>query len=51
MVPAGTCEPPANTPFPPYYGIQIMTKLGAGDLVRLAAVRPRGFTLNAACTS
>ncbi|WP_433510417.1 cellulose binding domain-containing protein [Nonomuraea sp. CA-143628] len=31
-----TCEPAANTPFPPYYGIQMMTKLGGpGDtLVR-----------------
>jgi len=27
-----SCEPPANTPFAPYYGIQMMTKLfGPGD--------------------
>ncbi|MET7330931.1 cellulose binding domain-containing protein [Nonomuraea sp. NPDC005650] len=34
-----SCEPPANTPFPPYYGIQMITKLGAaGDaLVRAAS--------------
>ncbi len=25
-----SCEPPVNTPFPVYYGIQMMTKLGAG---------------------
>jgi hypothetical protein len=27
-----SCEPPLNTPFPPYYGIQMITRLGApGD--------------------
>jgi Cellulose binding domain len=27
-----SCQPPANTPFPPYYGIQMMTRLGGpGD--------------------
>ncbi|MET9909358.1 cellulose-binding protein [Streptomyces sp. NPDC006476] len=34
-----SCEPPLNTPFPPYYGVQMITKLGApGDrLVRTAS--------------
>ncbi|MEV0611760.1 cellulose binding domain-containing protein [Nonomuraea sp. NPDC050404] len=34
-----TCEPPANTPFPPYYGLQMITKLGGpGDaLIRAAS--------------
>lgn len=27
-----SCEPPLNTPFPPYYGVQMITRLGsAGD--------------------
>ncbi|MEU0671982.1 cellulose-binding protein [Streptomyces sp. NPDC006172] len=27
-----SCEPPLNTPFPPYYGVQMITKLGSsGD--------------------
>lgn len=30
----GTCEPPPNTPFPPYYGLQMLTYLGRpGDQV------------------
>ncbi|WP_123969232.1 hypothetical protein [Streptomyces sp. TLI_185] len=34
-----SCEPPLNTPFPPYYGARMITKLGApGDrLVRAAS--------------
>ncbi|MEU6356594.1 cellulose-binding protein [Streptomyces sp. NPDC047072] len=34
-----SCEPALNTPFPPYYGVQLITRLGAaGDrLVRAAA--------------
>ncbi|MGW1564005.1 hypothetical protein ACWCQ1_47255 [Streptomyces sp. NPDC002144] len=34
-----SCEPPLNTPFPPYYGVQMITWLGApGDrLVRAAS--------------
>ena len=34
-----SCEPALNTPFPPYYGVQMITKLGAaGDrLVRAAS--------------
>jgi hypothetical protein len=29
---SGVCEPAANTPFPPYYGLQMLTHLGApGD--------------------
>lgn len=34
-----SCEPPLNTPFPPYYGVQMITRLGApGDrLVRAAS--------------
>ena len=34
-----SCEPPLNTPFPPYYGARLITKLGApGDrLVRAAS--------------
>ncbi|WP_200824324.1 cellulose binding domain-containing protein [Nonomuraea solani] len=37
-----TCEPPANTPFPPYYGLQMITKLGGpGDaLVRATSSGP-----------
>ncbi|GAA1824406.1 ricin-type beta-trefoil lectin domain protein [Luedemannella flava] len=37
-----SCQPPANTPFPPYYGIQMMTKLGsAGDaLVSTTSANP-----------
>ncbi|MFF0424978.1 cellulose binding domain-containing protein [Streptomyces sp. NPDC004520] len=36
------CEPPANTPFPAYYGIQMISKLGApGDtLVKAAGSSP-----------
>jgi len=34
----GMSEPPANTPFPPYYGLQMLTKLGApGDTMVAAA--------------
>jgi cellulose binding protein with CBM2 domain len=36
------CQPPANTPFPPYYGIQLMTRLGGpGDtLVQASESNP-----------
>ncbi len=34
----GTSEPPVNTPFPPYYGLQMLTKLGTpGDTMVAAA--------------
>jgi len=34
----GVSEPPANTPFPPYYGLQMLTKLGTpGDTMVTAA--------------
>jgi hypothetical protein len=37
-----SCEPPLNTPFPPYYGTRMITKLGApGDtLVRATGSTP-----------
>ncbi|MEU9918815.1 cellulose-binding protein [Streptomyces sp. NPDC051001] len=36
-----SCEPPLNTPFPPYFGVQMITKLGSpGDLL----VRARSST-------
>ncbi|MGW1910238.1 cellulose binding domain-containing protein [Streptomyces sp. NPDC002076] len=39
MVSSGaSCEPPANTPFPAYYGIQMISRLGApGDTLVKAA--------------
>ncbi len=33
----GASEPPANTPFPPYYGLQMLTKLGAPGDTMVAA--------------
>ena len=33
----GMSEPPANTPFPPYYGLQMLTKLGAPGDTMVAA--------------
>jgi len=33
----GTSEPPANTPFPPYYGLQMLTKLGMPGDTMVAA--------------
>jgi hypothetical protein len=39
---AGVCEPPANTPFPPYYGLQMLTIIGApGDRMATAASQQR----------
>jgi len=39
---AGLCEPPANIPFPPYFGMQMLTHLGApGDQMVLASSRQR----------
>lgn len=54
---SGVDEPPVNTPFAPYYGLQILSRLGlAGDtvvnstsadpLVRVHAVRPTAGGLN-----
>jgi hypothetical protein len=54
---SGTTEPPAETPFAPYYGVQMLSKLGSpGDqlvtstssnaLVRVHAVRSAGGSLN-----
>ncbi len=38
----GVCEPATNTPFPPYYGIQILTHLGApGDQMVSASSQQR----------
>jgi hypothetical protein len=54
---SGTTEPPVETPFAPYYGVEMLTKLGSpGDelvtassgnaLVRVHAVRSAGSSLN-----
>jgi hypothetical protein len=43
-----TCEPPADTPFPPYYGLQMLTHLGrAGDAMISASSNTNLVTAHA----
>ncbi len=45
---AGLCEPPANMPFPPYYGMQMLTHLGVpGDQMVSASSRQRRVSAHA----
>jgi hypothetical protein len=45
---AGLCEPPANMPFPPYFGMQMLTHLGVpGDQMVAASSRQRRVSAHA----
>lgn len=39
----GISEPPANTPFPPYYGLQMLSKLGGAGDQMIAASSNQGL--------